>query len=83
MVSEWRARLAAMRASARALRLVDELFDLPVLTIPQAQRHLGISYPGAQHIIERLVEAGIIHQAGDSRYSNTYVASEILGIVAV
>jgi len=73
----WHKRLADAR-SALPLRLADALFDSPVLTIPQAQRHLDVTYRTAQRNISKLVDAGILQQVGESSYSKTFVAAEIL-----
>lgn len=77
----WRDQLTRGRASALLLRLADSLFDSPVLSIPDAQRLLGISYPGARHNVEKLVEAGILHPVGDASYGKTFFARAILGII--
>lgn len=75
--ASWRERLAEAR-SATPLRLADSLFDSPVLTIPQAQRHLGVTYRSAQRNVQKLVAAGILQQMGESSYGKTFLASEIL-----
>lgn len=77
----WRERLAQARTSALLLSLVDNLFQSPVLTIPEAQRLLGITYRSAQLNIEKLVEAGILQQAGESSYGKTFIAHGILEII--
>jgi len=73
----WRERLASAR-SALPLRLADCLFDSPVLTIPQAQRLLGVTYRSAQRSVQKLVAAGILQQMGESSYGKTFLAAEIL-----
>lgn len=78
----WRARLIQGRAPAHSLRLADSLFQSPVLTIPQAQAILGVSYPTAQHTMRRLIEAGILQQVGKSAYSRTFFAPDILAAVS-
>ncbi len=78
---EWRGRLAQARISALAQRLADSLFSAPILTIPQAQHLLGVTYPSAQRNVERLVEAGILRLAQDVSHGKTYVATEILDVI--
>jgi len=68
----------AMARSALPLRLADSLFDSPVLTIPQAQRLLGVTYRSAQRNVQKLVAAGILQQVGESSYGKTFLAAEIL-----
>jgi Fic family protein len=79
--TSWRERLTQVRRSALLLRLVDGLFESPVITIPEAQRLLEVTYPSARHNVEKLVEAGILQQMGESSYAKTFVASEILEII--
>jgi Fic family protein len=78
---EWRQRLTQARASAMLLRLADSLFESPMLTIPQAGKILGISYPAAQRNIAKLVEANILQQTSESTYGKTFRATEVLRIV--
>ena len=80
--AEWRQRLTHTRASALPLRLADSLFESPIITIPQAQRVLDVSYPAAHHIIEKLVQANILQLRDEAAYSKTYIAEEILRVVS-
>ncbi|MBI5653089.1 MAG: Fic family protein [Chloroflexi bacterium] len=76
---EWRKRLTKARASALLLRLMDSLFESPVLTIPEAQRRLGISqYNNARRAVEKLIKAEILQRVGESAYGKTFAAGEIL-----
>jgi Fic family protein len=77
----WRQRLTRPRGSALPLRLAESLFASPVLTIPEAQRLLGVTYPSAQRNVQKLVEAGILRQVGESSYGRTFVATEILQVI--
>ena len=74
----WRERLIQARASALLLRLADSLFATPVLTIPEAQRLLGVTYHSARRNVDKLVKVGILQQVGESTYGKTYVAADIL-----
>ena len=78
----WRERLSQVRTSTSVLRLTDSLFVSPVITIPDAQRILGAKqYHTARKSIEKLVNAGILKQVGESSYGNTFLAEEILQAV--
>jgi Fic family protein len=77
---DWGERLAEAR-SALPMRLSDSLFEAPVITIPQAQRILDVTYPTAQYNIKKLIEAGILRQVGESSYGRSFVAWEILDII--
>ena len=78
---EWRERLFQARASAILLRLVDNLFITPVVTIPQTQRLLGVTYRSAKANVDKLVHAGILTQTGESSYGKMYLAPELLEVI--
>ncbi len=77
----WRNRLSQARRSVLLLRLVDQLFISPIITITQAQRILDVTYPSAQRNVEKLVQAGILEQVGESSYNKTFLAREILAVL--
>lgn len=79
--ADWHDRLTEARASALLLQLADHIFDSPVITIPQAQEVLGVTYHTAQRHVQRLVDADILQQAGDADYGRTFVAGEILDVI--
>jgi len=78
-----KATLFDAKASANAHHLLGELFAVPVITIPRAQKLLTpITYQGAQGVIEKLVEAGILRLGQDERRRKTFYADEILGVLS-
>jgi len=79
--TEWRQRLLRPRGSALPVRLSESLFASPVVTIPKAQRILGVTYPSAQRNVQELVAVGILQQIGEARYGKTFIATEILQII--
>jgi Fic family protein len=80
--AEWRVRLTQARASGLAIRLADTLFDSPFITIPQAQRRLGVKqYHSARRHVQRLVKMGILKPLGESSYGKTFVATEIMRVI--
>ncbi|NER03690.1 MAG: Fic family protein, partial [Okeania sp. SIO3C4] len=78
---QWREKFTQPRGSASPLRLVDSLFEAPILNIPQAQEILSVTYPSAQKNIEKLVTAGILVQARDASYGKVFLAPEVLKII--
>jgi hypothetical protein len=78
---EWSKRITKARASALLFRLTDALFESPILTIPQAQRLLKITYLSAQSNVQKLIGAGILEPLGSSAYGKTFVAPEVLRIL--
>lgn len=79
---EWHGRLTTARTSALTLRLLDALFESPILTIPQAQVILGVrSYLSAQLNVKKLVNAGILRPYGQVSYGKMFAAEDIMRIV--
>ncbi len=79
--SEYRQRLTQMNASISALRLVDLIFESPILTIPGIRQALGVAYNSAKSAVGKLVDAGILRARDDDAYGRTYVAQEVLEAV--
>lgn len=78
----WHERLFQARVSALTLRLADVLFERPIITIPEAQRLLGVStYHSAQNNLEKLVAKGILRPIKGREYGKAYIATEILDII--
>lgn len=64
-------------SSSNVVFLMDSLFLNPYITIPNAARFLGVTYPSAKSAVMTLVGAGIL-QHTDIRYkSKVFVAKEI------
>ena len=52
-----------MASSTNGLRLLDHLFEQPILSIRMAQQHLGCAYVTAASVIRQFDEMGILHEA--------------------
>ncbi len=78
--SGYHARIRSGRNSASMLNLVDQLFITPVLTIPQAQEIMGVSWPTAKSAIAKLLVAKIV-RADESTSPTRYIADTILKAV--
>jgi len=63
----WHTRLIKARTSALLLRLADNLFTSPIITIPEAKRLLNVTYPSAQRSVEKLVQARVLRPVGNSQ----------------
>lgn len=75
-----RGEVATTKASALPARLVDALFDVPVLTIPRARDLLTVTHRAATVHIERLVALGILTEIDHGRRPRTFIAPDILRI---
>lgn len=79
--SLYRGQLQASRSSAALIKLADQLFSRPMVTVQSAQKILGHSQPSAQHNIDRLVQEGILQEVTGRQRGRMYVASRIMEIV--
>jgi len=64
-----------------ALRLVDCLFEMPILTVPQVQRELGLTWPGAKNVVQSFVDQAILRPVNETSRPRLYVADRILEIL--
>lgn len=78
--AQYRARLQKARASALTLRLVDFLLSFPIVSIPNVQEALGITYRAAQQHVERLVKEGILVELENVGRPRLYGAHQIFEI---
>jgi Fic family protein len=69
------------RSSALLLKLIDELFNTPIITIPRAVKLLRVTYHSAQDNIDRLVSGGILREVTGRKRDRVYVARQILQAV--
>jgi Fic family protein len=54
----------------------------PVLTIPDAQKMLDVTYRTARINIDKLVAAGVLTQVTEASYGKLYAATEIIEILS-
>lgn len=57
------------RAAGNGLNILETLFRSPIVTVGQVQKNLGITYPPANALVQRFVDAGILFEmTGQERY---------------
>lgn len=78
---EWTARLVGTRTTSLLIQLAESLFARPVITIPQAQRTLGVTYRSAANNVAKLLEKGVLSKLGEGSYGRTFFSPEILQII--
>jgi Fic family protein len=66
------------RAADRLVQAVDELFELPILSIPQLAAALEVPYMSASRYVERLVQLGILEEITGQARNRVYRAPQIL-----
>ncbi len=77
----YRSRLGKTRSSAYPLRLAEELFAYPAVSVPQVGRLLGITHRAAQLNVNKLVGAGILREVTGRKRNRIYVADEIVSAI--
>jgi Fic family protein len=75
---EWRARLGRVRANSATDLLLRSVPGGPVLTAESAAALIGRTFKPANDAIQRLVQAGVLHQITIGRRNRAYEAPEII-----
>ncbi len=76
---DYRQKLQTMNATTPAIELLDHLFANPFITIPRAERLLGVTYPTAQRAVEDyLVEADILEEVTGQKRFRRFLCRELL-----
>jgi len=78
---EYRLEVAKSRSSALLLTTIDQLFRYPAFTIPRLKDLLGVSYPTAQQIVEKLADADILDEATGRSRNRVFYAAKVFEIV--
>jgi cell filamentation protein, protein adenylyltransferase len=80
---EWRQQLQATpRTSALLLQLVDELFQVPAITVPQVQKILNVTHRAANQMVTRLVRESILHPVPGQARNRQFLAQPILDVLS-
>lgn len=79
--AEMRDGVATAKASALPARLVDALFEIPVLTLARAQQILGVTHRAATLNVEKLVHLGYLDEVQDERRRRLFIATQIMRVV--
>lgn len=66
------------RASVLATRLIEELFNYPMITVARAAKVLGVTRPSAQRHVDRLMETGILREVTGRKRNRIFVAEAIV-----
>lgn len=77
---QWRDQFTQARSSALLPRLIDHLFEWPILTIRDAAGYLNVSYNSAQATVAKLVQVEIL-QPSPQAYNRLFVAAEVLRVI--
>jgi Fic family protein len=77
----WRSRILEKSRSMVALRLLDQLFVTPIITVAQVERQLDVVNRTARLNVLNFVGLGILEFASEGKYSQVFRATEILKII--
>ena len=69
-----------MEFSARARKIVDDLFVTPAVTINQVAKRLRVTYPTAELLVRNLIAANILSADKTRQRNRVFHASEILNL---
>jgi Fic family protein len=78
MREQFRERLLGKKGGVSALRLADELFARPAISVGQAATALGVTVRAGQLSVDKLVDAGILRESTGRRRNRVFVAEEIV-----
>jgi Fic family protein len=78
---KYRRRMQSVSQSSAVLRLVDELFASPVITISKAEQLLAISFRAAQLNIEKLQAEHVLKEITGKQRNRVYIAPEIMALL--
>ncbi len=68
--------------SSNMLKLVDNLFDRPAITIRQVAEIEGVTFAAAQRHVDRLENDGVLREVSGRSKNRVYVADRIVEIVS-
>jgi Fic family protein len=74
--SVYREKASATGRSANLITLVDHLFEVPMISVSDAARKLGVTYHAARKTVEKLVEIGVLREYSGI-YPKIFIAYEI------
>jgi Fic family protein len=74
----WRDRLGPVRANSSVDLLLHELPGAPIVTVKSAAELIGRSFVATNNAIDRLIEAGIIHQVKIGRRNRAFEAHDVV-----
>lgn len=81
MRERWHERFQSARSSALLLKLVDQLFKSPSITISQAAKLLKVTDVTASNNVRKLVDAGILTERTGRKWGQVFVAMDILKLI--
>jgi Fic family protein len=69
------------KVKGHSLRLADELFRTPAMTVPEAKRILEVADPTARRAVRELEARGLLEEWPEKRWPRVYLARHVLDAV--
>ena len=79
---DWMRLLSQRKVRGVAVNIVDSLIGYPYITVGEAAKLHGVTYPPANNAISKLVDLGILQEATGSDYGRVFVAPRLRAIFA-
>lgn len=79
--AHYREQLGRKRVPAAAIRLVDHLFENPVVSVAVLSKAWNMSFPMVKRGVDRLVELGILSEVTGKRRNKVFVARELFSLL--
>lgn len=83
LLKVYKEKIHQKRSSGYALKLLDEIFKNPYISIPRAAQKLRTSYHTAKAAVKKLIEAEILFEITDKLRGKVYCAKELLDLLEV
>jgi Fic family protein len=80
--SAYQEQLKGKRAAVRLLKVVDLLFERPLVSIRQVAERLGISFVSSGRYIDSLVQLGILTEVTGKRKDRLFSAEDIIRVTS-
>ncbi len=81
LLDKYRKLIQREKASLYTLRLLEEIFLNPFVTIPYVAKKLNTTYPTAKVAVERLKKAKILFETSEKKWGKIYCAKELLDLL--
>ncbi|MBU1147355.1 MAG: Fic family protein [Candidatus Omnitrophica bacterium] len=81
LLDKYRKIIQKQKGSTYTLKLLEEIFLNPFVTIPYVAKKLGTTYPTAKAAVERLKKVKILFEASEKQWGKVYCAKELLGLL--
>lgn len=78
---EYISKIQTARTSALTLKLLDDLFSYPAISVTGAAKRLNVTHHSAQNNIDKLVAKNVLKEATGRQRNRLYIAPEIIQVI--